>query len=95
MKKYVFVLITALAIMAIAGCTTVTPVDLTSNTIGSKVGEATGTVNFYGALGGNADFSLQTAAKNAGITRIATVDMRVKNLLGGLFVTYTTIVTGE
>ncbi|MDR1277126.1 MAG: TRL-like family protein [Treponema sp.] len=94
MKKIVPVFLTALVVMAIAGCTTTVPVDLTNNPVGTKVGEASGTLNFGGALGGNADYSLQTAAKNGGITRIATVDLRVKSILG-FSVTYTTIVTGE
>jgi hypothetical protein len=78
----------------LGGCTTTEPFDLTNNPVGSKVGEATGTINFNGAFGATADYSLQTAAKNGGITRIATVDLRVYNVLG-LIKTYTTIVTGE
>lgn len=95
MKKYGIVFLAVLVVLAIAGCTTTVPFDLTNNTVGSKIGEATGKVNFFGALGGNADYGLQTAAKNGDITRIATVDLRVTRLLGGLFTTYTTIVTGE
>jgi hypothetical protein len=95
MKKTVLVLLAVLAILMIAGCTTTRPLDLTNNTVGSKVGEATGKINFMGMFGANVDVSLQTAAKNGGITKIATVDARVTNILGGLFVTYTTIVTGE
>jgi uncharacterized protein YceK len=95
MKNIALVVLAVLAIMTIAGCTTTVPFDVTNNAVGSKVGEATGKINFYGSLGGNADYSLQTAAKNGGITRIATVDLRITNMLGGLFVTYTTIVTGE
>jgi hypothetical protein len=39
------------------------------------------------------DYSIQTAAKNAGITKIGTVDFRLYNALFSQ--TYTTIVTGE
>ena len=49
---------------------------------------------FNGMTGGNVDVSLQTAAKNGGITKIATVDVRVKDVLG-FMQTYTTVVTGE
>jgi hypothetical protein len=94
MKKFTLVFLAVLVIMAIAGCTTTRPFDLTNNTVGSKVGEASGQLLLGGAFGGDADYSLQTAAKNGGITKVATVDMRVKNVLG-IIVTYTTIVTGE
>jgi hypothetical protein len=60
--------------------------------VGSKVGEASGTLYFWTSKG-DFDWSLQTAAKNAGITRIATVDLRVKSFIIGE--THTTIVTGE
>jgi hypothetical protein len=94
MKKKGLIVLVVLAALAIAGCTTTSPVDLTSNPVGTKVGEASGTLRFGGAFGGTVDYSLQTAAKNGGITKISTVDLRVKNL--GIFgVTYTTIVTGE
>jgi hypothetical protein len=93
MKKHALVFLAALAVVVIAGCTTVVPIDLTNNPVGTKVGEASGTINFGGAFGGTADYSLQTAAKNGGISKISTVDLRVKQGLFG--VTYTTIVTGE
>jgi hypothetical protein len=40
------------------------------------------------------DASIQTAAKNAGISKISTVDLKTTNMLG-IIVTYTTVVTGE
>ena len=40
------------------------------------------------------DYSIQTAAKNGGITKVSTVDVKYKNVLG-LFISRTTIVTGE
>ncbi|MDR2185531.1 MAG: TRL-like family protein [Treponema sp.] len=95
MKKIALVLLAVLAILMIAGCTTTRPFDLTNNTVGSKVGEATGKISFGGAFGANIDVGLQAAAKNGGITKIATVDLEVTRILGNLFVTYTTIVTGE
>lgn len=93
MKKYVFILLAVLVIMGVTGCAITQPFDLTENPVGSKVGEATGTLAFGGAYGGFVDYSLQTAAKNGGITKIATVDVRTKYLLYA--VEYTTIVTGE
>jgi outer membrane murein-binding lipoprotein Lpp len=94
MKK-MLVLLAALAVFLIAGCKTVyTPLTVTTNPVGTKVGEATANVGQFG--GKDRDYSIQTAAKNAGITKIATVDIRHKySLIPGLVNTYTTIVTGE
>lgn len=64
----------------------------TSNNLGSKRGEATAT----GILGlvSTGDASIQTAAKNAGITKISHVDTKKKSILG-VVSKYTTIVYGE
>jgi hypothetical protein len=94
MKKYVLVLLAILAVLAITGCTTTAPFDLTNNTVGSKVGESTAKVLFGGIFGGTWDYSIKTAAENGGITKIGSVDQRVNNVLN-IIVTYTTIVTGE
>ena len=59
----------------------------------SKVGRAKAT-GFFGILFFNADASIQSAAKNGGITKISTVDIKQGNILN-LIVTYETIVTGE
>ncbi|MDR2512208.1 MAG: TRL-like family protein [Puniceicoccales bacterium] len=64
---------------------------VTSNTIGSKSGKAS-IKNIIGISSGDA--SLAAAAKSAGITKIATVDVHVKNILG-LYSETTLIVTGE
>jgi hypothetical protein len=95
MKK-VLVFLAILVVLAITGCTTTDPFDLTNNTAGSKVGESSGTVILGGIFTKDlvVDYSIQTAAKNAGINKVATVDQKVYNVLG-LIVTYTTIVTGE
>jgi hypothetical protein len=94
MKKYVLVLLAVLVVFAITGCTTTIPYDVTNNTVGSKVGESTGTLIFGGAFGGNVDYSIKTAAENGGITKIGSVDVAVKDILR-IVTTYTTIVTGE
>ena len=77
----------------LTGCALTLPVGATSNSIGTKVGraKATGYLQF---LFFNADASIQAAAKNGGITKISTVDLKQTNILG-LIVTYETIVTGE
>lgn len=76
-----------------ASCSLTLPVTATSNSVGSKVGTAKATGFFY-ILFFNADASIQKAAKNGGIKKISTVDIKQTNILG-ILVTYETIVTGE
>lgn len=79
--------------MILASCSITTPVAATSNPVGSKRGQATGTC-YLSVLCFGADASIETAAKNGGITKISTVDITTKNILG-IVVMYTTTVTGE
>ena len=84
----------SLAIVAMmSSCSLTLPVTATSNPVGNKVGTAKAT-GFLGVLFFNADASIRTAAKNGGITKISTVDIKQGNVLN-LIVTYETIVTGE
>lgn len=84
------------ALVAIAGmltsCALTLPVNATSNPVGSKVGTAKATG--YVGLFFDADASIRTAAKNGGITKISTVDIKCGSILG-IITTYETIVTGE
>lgn len=82
------------AVMAMmASCAITMPVNATSNPVGDKVGMAKAT-GYLGIFFFDADASIRTAAKNGGITKISTVDMKQTNILG-LIWTYETIVTGE
>jgi hypothetical protein len=85
----------ALILVAIfmSSCALTLPVNATSNPIGNKVGTAKAT-GFLGIIFFDADASIRTAAKNGGISRISTVDIKQTNLLNLIF-TYETIVTGE
>ena len=84
----------ALSVIALlSSCALTLPVDATSNTVGSKVGTSKAT-GYLGVLFFNQDASIRTAAKNGGITKISTVDIKSSNILN-LIVTYETIVTGE
>ncbi|MDD4149394.1 MAG: TRL-like family protein [Bacteroidales bacterium] len=76
-----------------ASCSLTLPVNATSNPVGSRVGTAKAT-GYLGILFFDADASIRTAAKNGGITKISTVDLKQGNILN-LIVTYETIVTGE
>jgi len=84
-------LLAAAAMMS--SCALTLPVNATSNSIGPKVGTAKAT-GYLGILFFDADASIQTAAKNGGIKKISTVDLKQTSILG-IIVTYETIVTGE
>ncbi|MBU3713980.1 MAG: hypothetical protein FGM46_03435 [Ferruginibacter sp.] len=84
----------ALVVIAMASsCALTLPVNATSNAVGNKVGTARAT-GYLGVLFFDADASIRTAAKNGGITKISTVDIKQTNVLG-LINTFETIVTGE
>jgi hypothetical protein len=88
------ILCAAAGLMAmLSSCSITLPVAATSNPVGAKVGSATAPV-FFNILVFGGDASIKSAAKNGGITKISTVDMKQFNLLG-IYSTYTTIVTGE
>jgi len=93
LNKFKVLLITLATAGMMASCSLTLPVAATSNPVGSKVGTSTGT-GYLGILFFGADASIQTAAKNAGITKISTVDIKRSDILG-LITTYETIVTGE
>lgn len=95
MKK-VFGAVLATAALALAvSCTTVSPRTSDAGaSANAKRGEATGGFLFGVLPVTSADYSISTAAANGGITKIATVDLKTYNLLG-IWVTKTTIVTGE
>lgn len=66
-------------------------VDATSNSVGSKKGEATCQAILFIAFG---DCSIATAAKNGGISKIHTVDTKNFSILG-IYSKQTLEVTGE
>ena len=82
MKKILSILcISAL----MCSCMVTTPVAATNNSLGSKVGVSEGNI-FKPA-------SVSEAAKNGGVTSIATVDKKVYSF--NIFGKYSYIVTGE
>jgi hypothetical protein len=102
MKKGLLVLAAILAVFVFMACTTTItqPVDVSNNPIGTKVGEQSESVTIIlnaFPLNYSIDASAYKAAQNAGISRIATVDLRtqVVNKIFLRTVTYTTIVTGQ
>lgn len=86
-------LVTLTLAFTLSSCALTLPVAATSNPVGTKVGTSSAT-GYLGVLFFNQDASIRTAAKNGGITRISTVDIKTSTILN-LIVTYETIVTGE
>ena len=93
MKKIIFTVCIALIIAMFVGCTTISPITATSNELGTKVGTSTAAF-IFGLIPISDDYSIQAAAKEGGITKISTVDLKSFNYLG-IYSGYTTIVTGE
>lgn len=94
MKKALVLVALALIAVAFMGCPSVnSPVAAGGATVGAKTGQSSGQIIL--GLFGSADAGMLTAAKNAGITKIATVDTQVKGMLGPVILTFTTTVTGE
>lgn len=87
--------VAALAAVALmmSSCAITLPVNATSNEVGTKVGTAKAE-GFLCCLFFDQDASIQAAAKNGGIRKISTVDIKHTSILG-LYVTYETIVTGK
>lgn len=92
MKKYILATLVGAAMVVLSSCSVTYPGIATSNPIGKKTGVAERTI-FFNLAFGTTDVGIEKAAKNGGITKIATVDFCVRS---GLFkTTYKTIVTGE
>jgi hypothetical protein len=94
MKRFFTVSLAVLSMaIGLGACSITKPINATSNPLGSKRGEASGT-GFLRILNFGVDASILTAAKNGGITKISTVDFKEADILG-IVQTYTCIVTGE
>lgn len=105
MKKAILLASAIAASAALSGCAVVSspvtgfiytdvdyPVTATSNEQGSKTGEASASSILGIIATGNA--SVAEAAKNGGITKVKTVDVKATNILG-IYAKYTVVVTGE
>ena len=96
MKRKMIAVVVALGVTLLMGssCTVTRPVTATSNPVGSKVGMSRA-VNVLGFWTGDNDYSIRTAAKNGGITKISTVDLKESRYVGVSCTILETIVTGE
>ncbi len=94
LKKTTGSVLAALALSAfVSSCSITMPLTATANPVGKKVGSSKATI-YLRVLAFDQDASIKTAAKNGGITKISTVDVKTSDLLG-LMTTLETIVTGE
>lgn len=95
MKKLRFILTICILSVLSYGCAVTLPVAAKSNEVSAndKVGTATAT-GYLGVLFFDQDASIREAAKNGGITKISTVDIKTKNILN-LITIYETIVRGQ
>lgn len=92
MKKFGTALFGAICGLTMIACTSITPICAGSGNVGERRGEAT-TVVLFGFLPLGGDNSILKAAKDGGITHIATVDKKVFSL--GFYTSVTTVVTGD
>jgi len=92
-KSILAIVVTILSLSVLTSCSITLPVAATSNPVGSKVGQQSAGI-FFAVLCFGGDASIKTAAKNGGITKISTVDIKRLNVLG-VYQQVTTIVTGE
>jgi hypothetical protein len=92
-NKFMTFMALAAAGLFMSNCALTLPVNATSNAVGSKVGTAKAS-GYFGIIYMNQDASIAKAAKNGGITKISTVDLKQTSLFN-LITTYECIVTGE
>lgn len=90
MKKVLLIMSVTLFLTS---CAVTLPVNATSNEVGSKVGMSKAT-GYLSVLWFDQDASIQKAARQGGITKISTVDLKSTDLLG-IIQTYECIVTGN
>lgn len=88
MKKIIKLATAFIILLTAAACTTIKPINATSNVVGGKVGESTCNILFGFIRWG--DCSIEAAMKNGGLTKAASVD--VKRVDYVFFATETTVV---
>ena len=95
MRKIAFILLVAVAVLFAASCLTVSPVAGATGTVGSKTGEAS--QKFFAGFPIKGEGGIYQAAKNGGITRVGTVDLKIDYPASPIIPYYivTTVVSGE
>ncbi len=95
MKKVLTAVLVTFAVFFMVSCSTMSPVAGASGKVGSKTGEASQA--FWAGLPLKGEGGILQAAKNGGITRVGTVDLRVDYPASPVIPYYivTTVVSGE
>lgn len=95
MKKTALVLFVVLAALLFASCSTMMPVAGATGTVGKKTGEASQSFVFGYPLKGEG--GIAQAAKNGGISKVGTVDVRIDWPASPIipYFVVTTVITGE
>ena len=83
----------AIVVLTLASCAVSAPLMVTDNTRGDKVGKSSYSTLLGFPLGLHLETGVISAAKDGGITKVATVDQTVQG--GFIKTTVTTVVTGE
>ncbi|MEX0965904.1 MAG: TRL domain-containing protein [Bacteroidia bacterium] len=87
------ILLAILFATGLSSCSVGLPLQVTDNSVGTKVGKASYSVILGFIRPMDADIGIAQAAENGRIEKVATVDFHIK---AGIFkTTYTTVVTGE
>ncbi len=94
-KKIFFILVVVLAGMFLMSCSTTRPIAGASGVVGSKTGEAS--QGFWTYLPLKGEGGIYQAAKNGGIKKVGTVDLRTDWPASPIipYMVVTTVVTGE
>ena len=95
MKKGLFALAVLVSALFIASCSTVRPIAGATGTVGKKTGEASPA--FFAQFPLKGEGGILQAAKNGGITKVGTVDLRIDWPASPAIPYYivTTVVSGE
>jgi hypothetical protein len=92
MRKIILTIVSVALALALTSCSTTTPFTATSNPVGSKMGKSEITYILIFPI--NSDAGIYKAAKNGGISKISTIDIKYTSF-GWIYQNWDTVVTGE
>ncbi len=92
MKKIILTIVCSAMALALISCSTTVPFAATSNPVGSKMGQSQ--IAYILIFPISNDAGIYKAAKNGGISKISTVDIKYTNILN-FYRSMDTIVSGE
>lgn len=92
MKKFILTVACSIIALTLVSCSTTVPFAATSNPVGNKMGKSQ--IAYILIFPISNDAGIYKAAKNGGISKISTVDVKYTNILG-FYRSMDTIVSGE